>query len=61
MKILHDKDMCGLTGQCAATAPHVFEVYDDELVFEPKPDDSERAVVELAVRLCPMQALALEE
>jgi ferredoxin len=60
MRIVHDKDMCGLTGQCVATAPDVFDIRDDELVFEQEHDDSERGLIEHAVRLCPMQALGLE-
>lgn len=61
MKVLYDKDMCALTGQCVMVAPDVFDFEGDDLVYNEHPDESQREPVEQAVRLCPMQALGLED
>jgi ferredoxin len=61
MKVTVDRDLCDGHGQCAFAAPDVFELDEaGDLTYEPAPDDSHRAAVEMASRLCPVQAIALD-
>jgi ferredoxin len=60
MKVTVDLDICDGHGQCAFAAPDVFQLDDaGELRYEPSPDDSGRAAVETASRLCPVQAITV--
>jgi ferredoxin len=60
LTVIVDMELCDGHGQCEFAAPEVFRL-DDEgtLEFDPAPDASQRANVEQAVRLCPVQAIAL--
>lgn len=61
MRIEVDWMACEANGICAALAPHIFAVNDDE-VLEIKVSDVDPAdldAVEAAVRRCPKQALSL--
>jgi ferredoxin len=63
MRVQVDYDLCEGNGVCANVAPEVFVVGDDDrarLLVE-RPDESQRARVEQAVRRCPRQALRLIE
>ena len=63
LKILVDYDLCEANAVCMQVAPEIFEVDDDDnlnLHMEEVPDNL-RAKAEEAVRLCPRQALKLEE
>jgi ferredoxin len=44
-------------------APEVFEVRDDDnlYILQEEPDESLRPKVEEAVRMCPKQAISIEE
>ncbi|HEY7295442.1 MAG TPA: ferredoxin [Dehalococcoidia bacterium] len=63
MKVVINMDLCEGNARCQEAAPQVFEVGDDDrahlLVAEP--DESQRAAVERAVRLCPRQAITIVE
>jgi ferredoxin len=58
-----DRERCIGSGTCEAMAPEVFEIDDDGVltVRRPAPEDGEVGDVELAVRACPTQALALAD
>jgi ferredoxin len=59
--VIVDMDLCDGHGQCEFAAPAVFRLDDEgELHFDPSPPASERARVEQAVRLCPVQAIRLQ-
>lgn len=61
VRISVDRLKCESNGLCVGHAPDIFEIDDnDELVVlneEPSPD--RRTAVEVAVRMCPKQALSL--
>lgn len=61
VSITVDHDLCMANGQCVSAAPELFDLTDDgELLAETGPVPSELvAKAELAVRLCPTQALRL--
>jgi len=63
MRVVVDVDLCEGNAVCANVAPEVFVLGDDDLArvkLESVPD-ALRAKVELAVRRCPRQALALRD
>lgn len=61
MTIAADRDVCIGAGQCALTAPDVFDSADDGLVevLRPEPDAADLPAVREAVALCPARALSL--
>lgn len=60
MRITVDLDLCDGHGQCVFAAPNVFELDQvGDLHYDAEPADGERANVTNAVRLCPVQAIAL--
>jgi ferredoxin len=65
MRVVVDEGLCVLSGYCAETAPHVFELSPDSEVASVKvdvvvdPDDQERA--REARDLCPMAAITVIE
>lgn len=63
MKIVVDYDLCEANAYCQREAPEVFKVDEEDNmhVLNERPGDELRAKVEEAVRLCPRQALKLEE
>ncbi len=63
MKILVDYDLCEANAVCMSQAPEVFKVDDDDnlQILDENPPESLRKKVSEAVRLCPRQALALED
>jgi ferredoxin len=62
MRIVVDRDRCEGNGRCESVAPELFSVGDDEqvVVAEERPAERLREKVEAAIRLCPRQALRLE-
>src|SRR5258708_35265661 len=61
MKVLVDLTRCQGYAQCAFAAPDVFTIRDDEaLLYDPAPDDAQRAKIVRAAAACPVQAIALE-
>ncbi len=63
MRVIVDYDRCEGNARCEAAAPEVFEVGDDDRahVLVEQPGEDLRAKVERAVRLCPRQAIRIEE
>jgi len=63
MKIHVDYDLCEANAICMEQAPEVFKVDEkDELhILQEEPADALREKVEAAVRLCPRQALSLDD
>lgn len=63
MKIVVDYDLCEANAVCMGIAPEIFRVEEDDtltLLME-SPAESLRAKVEEAVRLCPRQAISIQE
>ena len=63
MRVVVDRTACEANGLCVGAAPEVFQLPDDDdlVVLQEEPDESLRAKVEAAVRICPKQALKLED
>jgi ferredoxin len=63
MKIVVDYELCEANAVCMNTSPDCFRVEDDDTltVLIESPPESMRDKVEEAVRLCPRQAISLEE
>ncbi|HEY2664761.1 MAG TPA: ferredoxin [Candidatus Binataceae bacterium] len=62
MKVIIDRTLCEGNGRCVEFAPELFEVAADDkahLLIE-EPPEPMRAKVELAVRLCPRQAISIK-
>jgi ferredoxin len=58
IKINVDMNKCQHYGMCVFDAPNVFKLNtDDKLEYTATAEDSERANVEAAVDVCPMQAI----
>jgi ferredoxin len=63
MRVTVDQDRCEGNARCVFAAPEVFALEDDDkahLLIE-QPGEELRAKVERAVRLCPRQAITIEE
>jgi ferredoxin len=62
MRVIVDFDLCESNALCMDAAPEVFEVRDDDFLYilDENPDESKRAKVEQAVRVCPKQAIRIE-
>lgn len=63
MKIVVDYDLCEANAVCMGLCPECFRVEEDDTltVLVEEPGEELREQVEEAVRLCPRQALSLEE
>lgn len=63
MRILADQNRCIGAGQCALTAPDIFNSDEDGLVsvLLPEPGEERAADIREAVKLCPSRALKLGE
>ena len=63
MRVVVDRVLCESNALCMGVAPEVFEVDDQDLlvILDERPPESLRANVEEAVRVCPKQALSIEE
>lgn len=63
MKVVVDFDLCEANAVCMDVCPEVFKVDEEDnlhILIE-SPGEDLRARVEEAVRLCPRQALSLDE
>jgi ferredoxin len=57
-----DHNHCHLYAICQHEAPEVFRLHEDRrLVFDPRPPSHLHEQVRSAARLCPMQAIIVEE
>jgi len=64
MRVILDTSLCAAHGDCVVAAPDVFDIGDDDdvvTVLVESPSDAEREAVEMAVRVCPVSALRIEE
>jgi ferredoxin len=63
MRVVVDFDVCESNALCMSVAPEVFEVRDDGFLYilNETPDESLRSKVQEAVRICPTQAITLED
>jgi ferredoxin len=63
MRVVVDFDRCQSNALCMAEAPEVFEVRDDGYLYIPQEEPGEelRAKVEAAARVCPTQAITIED
>ena len=62
MKVTWDRSICEAHGLCMEEAPEVFRLDDDDSlhILQETPAEELRAKVEEAVRMCPRNALTLE-
>ncbi|TPG32398.1 ferredoxin [Mycolicibacterium hodleri] len=64
MRVLLDQTLCAAHGDCVVAAPKIFDLDDDDdfaRVLDENPPEDSRAEVELAVRVCPVGAITLQE
>jgi ferredoxin len=63
MRVVVDFNLCESNALCMDAAPEVFEVRDDDLLYvlDESPDEALRQKVEAAVRVCPKQAIKIED
>ncbi len=63
MKVVINMDLCEGNARCQEAAPEVFQVGEDDRahLLMAEPPESQRAAIERAVRLCPRQAITIEE
>jgi len=63
MKIVVDRDLCESNGLCVDACPEAFRLdgNDQLVILIDRPGEELRAKVEQAVRVCPRQALSIEE
>ncbi len=63
MKVVVDYDLCEANAVCMDVCPEVFRVEEDDTltVLMETPSEDLRKKVEEAVRLCPRQAISLDE
>ncbi len=63
MKVVIDFDLCEANARCMEVAPEVFQVDDEDNthVLIESPGEELRAKVEEAVRLCPRQAISIQD
>ncbi len=63
MKIVVDYDLCEANARCLEVAPDIFKVDEEDnlhILIE-SPSEDRRKDVEEAVRLCPRQAITIQE
>jgi ferredoxin len=61
MRIIVDRDLCDLHGQCVLTAPEIFRFDDDgELRYLPEVNDEQAARAEAAASICPTAAIEIK-
>jgi ferredoxin len=63
MRVVVDRAVCESNALCVAAAPEVFEVRDEDLLFvlNESPPEVLRNKVEAAARVCPKQAIKIED
>jgi ferredoxin len=63
MRVVVDFDRCESNALCMEAAPEVFEVRDDDFLYilNDTPPEELRGKVEEAARLCPKQAITVED
>ncbi|MGO9029926.1 MAG: ferredoxin [Acidimicrobiales bacterium] len=63
MRVVVDMNQCESNALCMGVAPDIFQLDDDDklAVLNETPDESARARVLEAVRVCPKQAISIVE
>ena len=63
MKVVVNFDLCMSNARCMLAAPEVFEVREDGMLYvlQPQPPAARRDKVDEAGRLCPTQAITIED
>ncbi len=64
MKIIANREVCVGAGNCAFTAPELFDQDEDDgtvLVLKEVPDPGQQESAREAVAFCPSSALSIEE
>jgi ferredoxin len=63
MRIVVDYNLCESNALCVDAAPELFEVREDDLLYvlDEEPGEGLRAKLEAAVRVCPKQAIRIED
>ena len=63
MRVVVNMSQCESNALCMGVAPDIFQVDDDDnlTVLNETPDESDRDRVLEAVRICPKQAISIEE
>ncbi len=63
MRVVVNMSECESNALCTGVAPDIFELDDDDYltVLDETPDESARDRVLEAVRVCPKQAISIEE
>lgn len=63
MRVVVDMMQCEGNALCMGVAPEVFDVNDDDMLMllEEHPDETLRPRIEGAIRLCPKQAIRIED
>ena len=63
MRVVVNMSQCESNALCMGVAPDIFQLDDDDVltVLNETPDESDRDRVLEAVRMCPKQAISIEE
>jgi ferredoxin len=62
MKVRVDMDLCESHGECCFVAPEIFELDDDDVLrYDENPPEELRPKARLAVSVCPVQAVFLDD
>jgi ferredoxin len=63
MKIVVDRHACEGNARCSDVAPEIFEVRDDDKSFVKleNPPAALQEKLKLAIKLCPRQAISIED
>ena len=63
MRIVVDFTLCESNALCVNAAPEIFEVRDDDRLYllNENPPEELRAKAEAAARVCPKQAIRIED
>jgi ferredoxin len=62
MRVVVDLNRCQGYAQCCFLAPGTFQLHGEEaLMYDPGPDEAQRAGVTRAAAACPVQAILVED
>ena len=63
MKVVVDFDLCEANAVCMGVCPEIFRVEEDDTltILMESPPENLRAKLEESVRLCPRQAISIQE
>ena len=63
MRVVVNRRQCESNALCVGVAPEVFDLDDDDIlvVLDETPGEDLREKIQHAVRLCPKQAISIEE